>query len=213
MIKKNRKLIKEFFKTSKSLSQKIYTLEIFAGFLSIIIFAGYLYHRSSVGFAVISIFLLLIIYYFGIFYIKDYLAGLIIKSSNSFKLNETINTGKYKGKIVNFTKRHLILDNNGNKIVIPYSLILDKTNTIINSQDSIQSFVYKLTINNNIDENIIAEKLKNYIINLPWVNHKLIPDIKTNQNNTKTELQITIYPFDPKYNTKIKQAINEFLEN
>ncbi len=215
-LKKNKVLIKEFFKTGISLNKKIYTFEIVVVFLAIIIFAGYLFHRSTVGFAVVSLFLLIIIYFVGIFYIKDYVAGLIIKVSETFKLNETINIGNYEGKVTRFCKRCLILEKDGEQLLVPYSKLIGAVSHIKTKEDVAQSFIFNIKIKCTQDTDllILERKLKDFISTLPWVNHTLNPEIKFNKDeNGFTNFEFNVYTYSLKYNKKIEESVTKMLKS
>jgi small-conductance mechanosensitive channel len=198
------------FKEEKRFRKLLYYTEIIGGMLVLGMFAGYLYQRSTVTAFILIAILLLVIFFIGIFFIKDYVAGLIVKASANYSLNDIIISNGIEGKIVKLGQRSLIITtSDGNKVFLPYSDLVGKIKSIKSASEIKNNYNFSITVKNDIE----IEKIKNFIITLPWVNTSVNPEIKiseTNENNYV--LNISIVAFDNSYYTKIESAVRKSFE-
>jgi len=198
------------FKEEKQFRKLLYYTEIIGGILVIGMFAGYLYQRSTVTAFILIAILLLVIFFIGIFFIKDYVAGLIVKASANYSVNDIIISNGIEGKIVKLGQRSLIITtSDGNKVFLPYSDLVGKIKSIKSASEIKNNYNFSITVKNDIE----IEKIKNFIITLPWVNTSVNPEIKiseTNENNYV--LNISIVAFDNSYYTKIESAVRKSFE-
>ena len=215
LMKANLPIFNKTIKQNKNLIKNLYLSEIILGIIIISIFAGYLFYRSTIVFAIFLLLLIIIVFFVGIFFFKDYIAGLIIKASANYEINDTLIFEKYEGKIIQFSKRFLIIINDkGDKIFIPYSKIISEIKHIKGATDTIDtdSFIIKCKHDNN--STTIVKDISNNILALPWVNHTILPDVVIeNINNEIIELKITVYALDSKYLKKIEMSVREVFES
>ncbi|OYT11616.1 MAG: hypothetical protein B6I18_03530 [Bacteroidetes bacterium 4572_112] len=108
---------------------------------------------------VLVIAILLISWYAG----KDFISGFIIKSNTGFKLNARIKTDDFDGVIIEFYSRNLkLLNDDGGKLLIPYSNLIGK-NILIKNNDKARTskhITLKLKSEGNYEELINQLKFK-----------------------------------------------------
>ncbi len=214
MLKTNLPIFNISIKQNKKLIKKLYLSEIILGVIVISIFAGYLFHRSTIMFAVLFLLLVMVIIFIGLFFLKDYIAGLIIKSSATFVENDIVEFENQQGKIINLTKRAVVLLNSdGDKIFIPYSKIISNIKTIKGAKDTINTGSFTIKCKTPDDINKLTKTISNFIASLPWVSTTLLPDITFLDTNKETsKIKITVYYLDAKYLQKIDNSVREMFE-
>jgi len=202
------------FKEEKKFRKLLYYTEIIGGILVIGMFAGYLYQRSTVTAFILIAILLLVILFIGIFFIKDYVAGLIVKASANYSINDIIITNNIEGKILKFGQRSLIIStNDGNKTYIPYSDVVGKTKSIKSASEIKNNYTFSISIKNEENIDLTIEEINKYIISLPWVNTSVDTEIiiiETKEDNYT--LNISVVAFDNSYYTKIETAVRKVFD-
>ena len=215
LLKTNLPFLNSSLKNNNRLVKNLYVSEIILGVIVISIFAGYLYQRSTIMFATLFLILVIIVFFIGIFFFKDYIAGLILKSTADFTENDIVVIDKYEGKIIKLTKRSVVLLNSdGDKIFIPYSKIISSVKSIKGAKDTIntKSFILKSENNNNSDK--LLKQITDFTNALPWVSHTISPDVAiVNVENNVLEIKVTVYSLDTKYLQKIENSIREMFED
>lgn len=197
------------FKEEKRFRKLLYYTEIIGGILVIGMFTGYLYHRSTVTALILLSILILVIFFIGIFFIKDYVAGLIVKASANYSVNDIIISNDIEGKIIKFGQRSLIITtNDGNKVYLPYSNLVGKLKSIKSASEIKNNYSFSISIKKENDIDIRIEEINKYIINLPWVNTSANSEITiTETNKDNYILNISVVAFDISYYTKIETAV------
>lgn len=160
----------------------------------------------------ISGIIIVILIFTGYYVVRDFIAGLLLKTEYNLRKNSNIKIENIKGKILKLNYLSLeIKSSEHEKIKIPYSKISGKEIIILNSIESVNKFSYNVEIPKK-NKNIIDEKnrLKNKILNLPWSSVTEIPDIKL-ITETEKSWNFTIYFFAQCENhaERIKQALIE----
>ena len=214
MLKTNLPIFNKTIKQNKKLIRNLYLSEIILGVIVISIFAGYLYHRSTIMFAVLFLLLVMVVFFLGVFFLKDYIAGLILKSAAAFEESDIVEFDQHEGKIIKLTKRAVILLNtDGDKIFVPYSKIISNIKTIKGAKDTINTDSFTIKCKTPDDANKLTKTISDFIVSLPWVSSTLLPDISIiNTNNETTEIKITVYSLDAKYLSKIDNSVREMFE-
>lgn len=204
-----------FLSNSKRKSSKIrnwfYLSEAIIIISVLSIFISYSFSRNLILAIVLILLLLIIFYYLSIFFLKDYLAGLLIKTSGDYRINDHISVEKITGQITNFGKTQMeIKSSNGNTVYLPYGLLISKIKSLQAQTEKIYgySFDFQMKKINHYHKDI--ELLQEYIRTLPWTHPSYRPEILLKEENqTEYKLQITIFAFDKKYYQKIKNAISQ----
>jgi len=197
------------FKEEKRLRKLMYYTEIIGGILVTGMFAGYLYQRSTVTAFILIAILLLVIFFIGIFFIKDYVAGLIVKASANYTIDDVIISNNIEGKIVKFGQRSLIIStNDGNIVYLPYSDLVGKIKSIKSASEVKNNYSFSISVKNVKDIDVKINEIKNYLISLPWVNTSVDSEITiTETKEDNYVLNISVVAFDNSYYTKIETAV------
>jgi len=195
----------------KYFTQYLYAAEIIIALTVGISILAYLYHKSIFAAILLTLFLLIILFFSSIFFVKDYIAGLFIKSSGVYQKGDYMILAGENAKIEHLAKTQVILINtDGHKIYIPYSKLISQTKKIQTQTNQIVSNI-TFSISCNLSEKQInILELKKYIILLPWVSNSYEPDIQLQKD--RNTILITIYTFDKKFKEQIKKAIEEKLK-
>jgi len=205
------KYIPLFYKKNnrKNFTQYLYSAEIIIGLTVGIIILGYLYQKSVFAAWMLTLFLLIILIFISLYFLKDYIAGLFIKSSGEYRKEDYIKLAGEAGKIERLAKTQMILtDNKGDKIYIPYSKVITQIKKIqTQTNHTLSNITFAVSI---FKEEINILELKKFIVLLPWVHNSYEPDLQI-QKESK-ELLINLYTFDKKYKRQIKKAIEEKLK-
>ena len=196
-----------FYKKHKGkylISRYLYLAEIIIGLFIGIGMIGYLYHKNTIVAWTLILFLIMASFFISLYFFKDYIAGLIIKSSGIYNKGDTITTEKESGKIVSLKSTHIkLINNNGESIYIPYSLLMSQTKNIQKETHHIASNI-TFWIDGSFNENTLSlAQLKIFITQLPWTYHLHEPLLSIEDNR----LFVTVYTFDKKYKKQIKNAV------
>jgi hypothetical protein len=147
--------------------------------------------------------------------LKDYLAGLLVKTSGEYQISDHISVEQVSGRITHFGKTQIeIKDANGDNIYLPYSVLISKIKSLQQQKEKIYgySFNYRLKRTDNFYNDI--DLLQQYIQSLPWAHPLYLPEIKQiDKTDTHYQLQITVFAFDKKYYQKIENAISNKFSN
>jgi len=154
---------------------------------------------------ILVIAILLIAWYAG----KDFISGFIIKSNTGFKINSRIKTKGIEGVIIDFYPRNLkLLNDKGEKVLIPYSNLIGKNILIKNTDKSRISkhITLKYESVNNYDE--IISKLKFMIMMHPKALVNITPSISiVSQKGSSVILDINISARDSKGLAEIESTL------
>jgi len=199
------------FREQKRYLKLLYYSEIIGGILVLAMFTGYLYQRSTITALVLLMILILSVFFIGVFFVKDYVAGLIVKASANYAVNDIIITNEIEGKIFKFGQRSLIiLSKDGNKVFIPYSKLTGKTKSIKSVSEIQNNYTFSLHISNVTDIDKTISSIEKHLITLPWVNNSIMPEIKiTNKIDNNYTLSISIVSYDNSYYVKIETSVLE----
>ncbi len=160
-----------FIENSKIISKinRVYSIiELFIGELYILwIISYFLKNSPSIG-IVLSIILItsigLIFWYAG----RDFISGFIIKSNSGFRINSRIKTNDIEGVIINFYARNLkLINDKGEKLIIPYSTLINKDILVRNRNKSRISKHIILKIDNVDNYNTLIKDLRFMIMMHP----------------------------------------------
>ena len=163
-------------------------------------------------FALVMFVVMLTIAIFSVkIFLKDYIAGIIVKADASIILGDTISTSDFKGVIKKFNYRTLEIELSNKSIVkIPYAGIL--SNSLIKEKKSNSNSAYKFEIlaSKKQDVEILVNSIKQSIVLLPWSSITQSPKIKLiNETNDTYSLVITIFSHKKDMYYKIEKYIKD----
>lgn len=178
----------------------------------------FLYNKGYLVAMMPAIIFIIIILYLAWFGLKDIIAGVVFKTSNQLQTNDQITIAErdIAGKVISVKKTFLELeDETGRLVIIPYSKI---TGAIIfkNSPSHSllsHSFKLKLTpVNKETDVSELAEKIKSFILVLPWTSQKKQPKISVDEESDDfIVFSLTIYtPHETYFTQTEKQVVKAF---
>jgi small-conductance mechanosensitive channel len=172
--------------------------------------AYYKLSTSNQFFSIASfVIIIILVLYFSWYALKDYVAGVVFKTSGDLFIGDNVRIDKYTGEIVKFAYRTLNLETiKGEIVYIPYSKITSNSIVKINLAEAIKSHTFKLIINK--PESLVntIENIKNSIINLPWSSVKKKPGVYTlDETQNNIILDITVYAIEEGYFYDIENYI------
>lgn len=132
------------------------------------------------------------------FFLRDYVAGIIIKSDTSIVLGNNITSSNFSGKIVKFNYRTLELElKNSNLVKIPYSEVLNKSLIKENKSQVIKSYSFEISTKKHIDFKQTVKKIKDTILLLPWTLTTKEPIFKViSEKDNIYNIKLTIFALD-----------------
>ena len=206
-------LTKQLKLDNKKYKHWVYVIEIIALLVVAVVFISLSFERNVVLSVVLMLVLVFVLYYIAQFFLKDYLAGLLIKASKEYSNGDQISVGDTKGKIDHFSKTQLKIKNtDGENIYIPYSLLISKAQIVEQDTEKINTYTFEVEMSHKavFIENI--ENMKSYIQLLPWIHPSLPTSVDiVEENKDSYHLSITIYALDKKYYQKVEQSVKAYI--
>lgn len=195
----------------KLLKRKIPIVELFAWLLfSIWAFKKLIEENQYFAFAIFVVMLSVAIFSARIF-LKDYIAGIIVKSDSSIILGDTISTKNFTGIIKKYNYRTLELELENKSIAkIPYTDILNNSLVRNKKTHSILGHSFKITTSKKQNVRIIIKEIKDAIILLPWALTSKEPVIKVVSETSNTyNIELTIFAHSNDMNFNIEKHIKD----
>lgn len=166
--------------------------------------------KPVLAFVMISLLICIAVWVFW-FVLRDYLVGLYIRGAGRLKINQSIAFDDVKGKIIGFANNFVLLEKeNQNHIVVPYSKLLAK-NIEHFLQSTEEELSMRFELKNDKDKEAFIEKVKTKLLELPWVNHQLEPQINLIKDEGKSFIELKIMLLDKKYRSKVEEALNDLM--
>lgn len=163
-------------------------------------------------FALVMFVVMLTIAIFSVkIFLKDYIAGIIVKADNSINLGNLITISGFSGIINKFNYRTLELELDNKKLIkIPYTKILNSD--FIKEEKSNVNNEYKFEITTSKNKNIeeLVSSIKQTIILLPWSSNTKDAVVEVvNETNNTYNLAITIFTHKKEMYYKIEKYIKD----
>lgn len=187
----------------------IYISEFIAIVAVLIVFISYVASKNSVIAIVLMALLLMTFYFLSIYFIKDYLVGLIIKSSGEYRIGDQITVENTQGRISQLGRTQLkVKDTVGNTVYIPYSWLKSRVKTVQQKTEKINGYTFYCDLPTSKFEEEETQNLLQYIKLLPWIHPAFEPSIEFDNgfNNIK-RLKLTVYAFDKAFYSKIEKSV------
>ncbi|OQY03733.1 MAG: hypothetical protein B6I20_04375 [Bacteroidetes bacterium 4572_117] len=144
------------------------------------------------------------------FILRDFLAGIYIRISGRFKLNETIAFDAVNGKIIRFADLYFVIEKpNGTTVEIPYNkLFSKKMERYVQSAEEELNLSFEIKSSKNRE--IVIEKIKKQVLELPWISHKHETKlILQKQADGKIRLNLTVILLNKKYKNSVEEILTE----
>lgn len=164
----------------------------------------------------VALFLLFILFWIFRFSLKDIIAGVFFKSSGQFSKNDILNTDEFSGRIKKLGLHSLELETESRKtIFIPYSKIIENINVRLDTPEMKSAYTFRVDIPKAVNENAMADEIKNYLVSLPWISVKVMPRVKIiSRTSTHIAFEISIHTINSSYILKTEKYLEEkFLSN
>jgi len=149
------------------------------------------------------------------FVLRDYFAGIYIRISGRFKLNETIefedslkDFHATRGKIIRFDYQNMVLElQNLSTVEIPYNKLFNKKiERHVQSAEEELTLVFELKSTK--DKEYFMQEINKQLLELPWINHKHEAKIALQkQENTKSYLELKLILVDKKYRNRVEEVL------
>lgn len=141
----------------------------------------------------------------GWFALRDFSAGIILKTEDAFEPGQYIRLKDWEGHILHAGHRSLAIETGtGEKVKIPYSCIAGQERSLSIPSESSRSNVLHLFYPKKLPADEAAEHLRRAILNTPWASATREPRIKlTSENKTDYFFEAIIYSSNEKNWEKI----------
>jgi small-conductance mechanosensitive channel len=166
---------------------------------------------TSVGVVVILLLVVVLLFWLVV---RDYLAGIILKTDGSVRLNDWIRVKGIEGKITELGNRTMtIVADSGETINVPYNAVSGEISSRPNPGEELINHSFGLKLSKLYDAELTVAQIKRSILNAPWSSVNKNPEIKLiNEKPDCFEFDINIYAPGVKYFQKIKKYLIEELE-
>ncbi len=175
------------------------------------------WHKNIFGGLFLLIFAGLLLLVWIYFYFRDYLSGLIIKTERNLTPGDFLKFGEISGRVISLKGRTLILEKeNGEEIIIPYHKLTNNTFSIKKAnREKTFSYGFEIDVEASTDPKLLQEKIKKYLLMLPWVKPDPLPIINIQYIEKEPspiyKVSITIAPVASQFIYDIETSIkNQF---
>jgi len=147
------------------------------------------------------------------FVLRDYLAGIVLKSDGSMKLNDWIKIKELEGRVTYMGNRTMIITaDSGESVNIPYTAVSGEISARPNPGEKLISHTFEIKILRQTDAESIITLIRRIILNAPWASVKKTPEIKLlNDLKDYYHFEISIYSIKMVYFQKIKDYLESKL--
>ncbi|MDD2196722.1 MAG: mechanosensitive ion channel [Bacteroidales bacterium] len=161
--------------------------------------------------SVLIIFLLIISWFF----LRDFIAGIILKTEFPFEVNQRIAASNFDGSIKRLGYRSLELEkDNGDIVKIPYSLIASRSIHLQNMEDSLRGHETLVKASTKIPVQTAKDIITKEVLLTPWATTKQVPTIRvveqTDQTNTYS---VHFHSVSSKYAASISQHLKTVFDS
>ncbi len=165
---------------------------------------------TSIGVMVIVVLVVALLTWFVA---RDYLAGIVLKSDGSMRLNDWIKIKGFEGKITKMGQRAMVItSNSGETVSIPYSTLSGEISIKPNPGEKLISHTFELKISKRGDLETSINEIRKALLNAPWASIKKSPEIKLLSDSAEDyQFEITLYSIRQVYFQKIKEYMRSGL--
>lgn len=196
---------------SRFLSRFLPAIELTAWTIYFLWGIQYLYNRGLlITFVPVLIFAIILLYlaWFGL---KDLIAGVIFKTTNTIQVNDHISVAGITGKVTAIRPGSMeIEDHEGRLVSVPYSKITGNVLQKFYPSQSLLShhFDFQIAREGQPDVFLLQDDLRTTILTLPWSSQKKEPKIEViHETDKMLKLRITIYSLDESYFKKTEKFL------
>ncbi len=134
------------------------------------------------------------------FLVRDFIAGVLFKSQQVYKIGQMIKTAEYSGQITRMGNLHLSLQTEqGESARIPYSVLSNRV-ILKQKQDFADTNSFTLIVPQSFSKEEWAKKLEADILSSPWVSTKANPVIKIiNETSDTFTFSVSVVTLNPEH--------------
>jgi hypothetical protein len=147
------------------------------------------------------------------FLVRDFIAGVLLKSQRIYKTGQIIKTAQYSGRITRMGNLHLSLQTEqGESARIPYS-VLSNSVIIKQKQDFADTNTFSITVPQSLSKEEWIKKLETDILSSPWVSTKANPVIKiTEETMDSFVFTISVVTLNPEHALHLETLLKKGLD-
>jgi hypothetical protein len=147
------------------------------------------------------------------FLVRDFIAGVLLKSQRIYKTGQIIKTAQYSGRITRMGNLHLSLQTEqGESARIPYS-VLSNSVIIKQKQDFADTNTCSITVPQSLSKEEWINKLETDILSSPWVSTKANPVIKiTEETMDSFVFTISVVTLNPEHALHLETLLKKGLD-
>lgn len=162
----------------------------------------------------VVVFIAIIIIVFSWYFIRDLIAGVILKAENSFVLNQYIKTPDIKGTIKKVGYRTIELESeSGQFSKVPYSRLSGQIFSIKAPAETMMGHELIIGVSSSYKFEEIKEQITRELLLLPWISVKSRPVIQiTNESNETITLKISYQTSNESHASAVNQYIRKRFE-
>ena len=147
------------------------------------------------------------------FLVRDFIAGVLLKSQQIYKVGQIIKTAQYSGRITRMGNLHLSLQTEqGESARIPYSVL---TSSVIlkQKQDFADTNFFSISVPQSLTKEEWIRKLESDILSSPWVSTKANPVIKiTDETIDSYVFSISVVTLNPEHALHLETLLKKSLD-
>lgn len=167
------------------------------------------YAQYNVYTIVVLVIILVLAFWISRFLIRELIAGVVFRISARFYEGDLIQSYQHAGTIKKFHFDVIELEASDGQIVyIPYSKLSGEVTIKNESAGQTSAFSFQLLCKDTSEPDFISEKIKTFLLSLPWSSVSTQPHISLIEHNDKHyTFDVTCYPVDKSYAKKIEQKV------
>lgn len=161
---------------------------------------------------VASLFIIMGIALFGWYFLRDFIAGVVLRIENGFVVGELIESSTESGKIKSIGYRSLeIVERDGEVVKIPYSKLANVP--LIKLQDNSKwlSTRVELQFESSLDPFVIKRLLKERLLQMPWVLSQKGIEIELLSHKESHKASILFYTITKDLVAKSQESLEQFV--
>lgn len=142
---------------------------------------------------------------------RDILAGIVMKTDRSCKINEVVRINDITAKIIAFRYRNLQLETlSGETIFIPYTKVYNHIMVKEHPAELIVSHSFQMNIPVKIFHDNTLDEVKQYILSMPWASINKLPQIHIlEEKEDFVTLKATIFALEKDFLFHIEQRVRK----
>ncbi len=151
----------------------------------------------------------------GWFVVRDFIAGIVLKSEMPFQINQHISLPKTAGKLKKLGYRSLEIETDDGKLMkIPYSSLTGEIITCQPAPDRLKRYETTVTIESSAGKEDACDMIAKKIMLLPWTIPVKKPTVEPldNENEPGERYLVKYFAVNSRHAARISQHIKEYFK-